>query len=413
MASEWRDTTIGDFCPFTYGKGLPERTRNSSGKVPVFGSNGLVGRHDEAYVQGPGVIIGRKGTVGAVHYSPVPFWPIDTTFFVSTERSRDIRFTYYLLKSLPLAHMNSDSAVPGLNRDAAHGLKVRVPPLPEQRGIAHILGTLDDKIELNRRMNETLEAMARAIFKSWFVDFDPVIDNALRAGNPIPDKFADRAARRRAALAAGKPIVPDRLARLFPDSFQESDLGPIPSGWHQVALGDVADIHDSKRVPLSKRERAKRKGRYRYYGAAGVLDYVNDYLFDGIYVLVGEDGSVTDDDDHPVVQYVWGQFWVNNHAHVLTGRAPVSTEHLALYLRQAYIRPYVTGAVQPKLNQRNLKSLPFMLPDVPVCGVFDSLIEPIYRQLRVASDQSRTLAATRDTLLPKLLSGEIRAPVQV
>ncbi len=166
--------TIGEYSPFSYGKGLPDRKRHPSGQVPVFGSNGIVGYHDISLTNSSTVIVGRKGTVGAVHYSPVPCWPIDTTFFVTDRDSEILRFKYYTLKSLSFNSMNTDSAVPGLNRDAAHALYVRVPAKQEQRAIAHILGTLDDKIELNRRMNETLEAMARALFKSWFVDFDPV-----------------------------------------------------------------------------------------------------------------------------------------------------------------------------------------------------------------------------------------------
>ncbi|MEO8058913.1 MAG: restriction endonuclease subunit S [Burkholderiales bacterium] len=158
--STWRDTTSGDFCPFSYGKALPERARRS-GKFPILSSAGIVGAHDEPLVNGSGVVIGRKGTVGSVTYVDSPFWPIDTAFYVSDSlRMRDLRFTYYLLKSLPLRDMNSDSAVPGLNRDNAHLLDIRVPDLDTQESIGRVLGALDDKIELNRRINQTLEAIA-------------------------------------------------------------------------------------------------------------------------------------------------------------------------------------------------------------------------------------------------------------
>ena len=170
----WREVTLGDFAPFTYGKGLRTDDRIPSGDVPVIGSNGIIGFHDTPLTNGPTIVIGRKGTVGAVHYSPIPCWPIDTTFFITGDDPDLLKFRYYALKDLPLQEMNSDSAVPGLNRDNAHACLVRVPGDAEQRAIAHVLGTLDDKIELNRRMNETLEAMARALFKSWFVDFEPV-----------------------------------------------------------------------------------------------------------------------------------------------------------------------------------------------------------------------------------------------
>lgn len=179
-------------------------------------------------------------------------------------------------------------------------------------------------------MNRTLEKMAQAIFKSWFIDFDPV----------------------RAKVEGRDPGLPKEIADLFPDSFEDSELGPIPKGWKATKLKDAIDIHDSKRVPLNSRERAKRKGPYPYYGAAGIMDYVDDYLFEGIYVLVGEDGSVIDDKGHPITQYVWGQFWVNNHAHILTGKNGVTNEHLYLALKNTNIQPFVTGAVQPKVNQK-------------------------------------------------------------
>ena len=222
MADEWQEMTLVEFAPFNYGKGLPEARRNPQGKVPVFGSNGIVGYHDSGLTVGPVVIIGRKGTVGAVHYSQVPCWPIDTTFYVLDDDPLLLRFKFYLLKSLGLENMNADSAVPGLNREAAHARRISIPPPPEQRAIAHILGTLDDKIELNRRMNETLEAIAHAIFKSWFVDFDPVrakMDGRWKKGQSLPG-------------------LPAHLYDLFPERLVDSELGEIPEGWR---IGTVAD----------------------------------------------------------------------------------------------------------------------------------------------------------------------------
>ena len=159
---DWEETTIGEFAPLTYGKSLPVRKRNALGQVPVFGSNGIVGYHDTALTDGPTIIIGRKGTAGAVRYSPIPCWPIDTTFFFTADDADLTKFKYYVLRTLDLDAMNTDSAVPGINRNAVQARELYVPPLPEQRRIAHILGALDDKIELNRRMNATLEQMARA-----------------------------------------------------------------------------------------------------------------------------------------------------------------------------------------------------------------------------------------------------------
>lgn len=313
----------------------------------------------------------------------------------------DRRFTDYLVSR------QQGAAYPAVLPSDIAEAEILLPPLPEQRAIARILGALDDKIELNRQMNETLEAMAQALFKSWFVDFDPVVVNAIKAGNPIPEKFAARAAHYRDNPDALG--LPDDILRLFPARFVDSELGPIPEGWEVKHLADAIEIHDSKRIPLNSRERAARQGPYPYYGATGIVDYVDDYLFDGIYVLVGEDGSVIDEKGHPVTQYVWGQFWVNNHAHVLTGDG-ISNEHLYLILKNTNIRAFVTGAVQPKISQKNLKVIPFVHSGENISRVFASQIAEYFRKIRSINEESRTLADLRDTLLPKLISGELRVP---
>jgi restriction endonuclease S subunit len=258
-----------------------------------------------------------------------------------------------------------------------------------QKAIACILGALDDKIELNRRMNETLEAMARAIFKSWFVDFDPV---------------------RAKAEGQKPPGLAPHIAELFPDAFEESELDEIPKGWRVGNLGDIIEIHDSKRIPMSSRERQIRQGPYRYYGAAGIIDYVDDFLFDGVYVLIGEDGSVMTEAGNPVTQYVWGKFWVNNHAHVLKGTDGVSDEQLLLFLQQVYVVPFVTGAVQPKLSQTNMKAIPLVQGSSKLNRAFSRIVQPLFAKIRAIQDEVETLAAIRDTLLPKLISGELRVP---
>ena len=240
---------------------------------------------------------------------------------------------------------------------------------------------LDDKIELNRRMNETLEAMARALFKDWFVDFGPV----------------------RAKVEGRAPYLAPEIWRLFPDSLDSEDQ---PAGWEPSELGDRTEVRDSKRIPLSSRERQKRQGPYPYHGAAGVMDYVDDYLFDGVHILLGEDGSVVKPNGKPFTQYVWGKFWVNNHAHVLQGKG-ISNEMLLCFLEQVDIAPYVTGAVQPKLNQKNLKSVPFPPAESKIVACFGTVIEPLFEQLRVYTEQSCTLRLTRNLLLSKLISGEM------
>ncbi len=327
-------------------------------------------------------VVGNEG-VGAVPYTGIiRMRPRDSTIHSP--------FIRYLLEG---PEFQQQSEMVGVGSVIRHfgpmhlkQMTVKLPPLPEQRAIAHILGTLDDKIELDRRMNQTLEEMARAIFQDWFVDFGPV----------------------RAKLEGREPYLPPELWSLFPDRLVPSELGEIPEGWEVKTLGDVTEIHDNVRVPLNNRQRAARKGKYRYYGAAGVMDFVDGFLFDGIYVLTGEDGSVAEPTGRPVTQYVWGQFWVNNHAHVLKGNSGVSDEHLYLLLREQDITAFITGAVQPKLSQKNLKSIPVAVPPLQICEGFDALIQPMFATVRQNTAEIQTLSYQRDTLLPKLVSGELQ-----
>nr|HDM58838.1 restriction endonuclease subunit S [Bacillota bacterium] len=170
-----------------------------------------------------------------------------TEFIVIRGRAgvTDNDFAYYLtcwdyVRQYAISQMTGTSGRQRVPISAFSHLEVPIPPLPEQRAIAHILGTLDDKIELNQRMNETLEAMARALFKSWFVDFDPVIDNALKAGNPIPDTLTEKA-KRRLALGGKRRPLPEHIRRLFPARFVDSRLGPIPAGWEIKSLDEIAE----------------------------------------------------------------------------------------------------------------------------------------------------------------------------
>lgn len=171
----------------------------------------------------------------------------------------------------------------------------------------------------------------------------------------------------------------------------------------EVSLGDIVDLEDSKRIPLNSRDRAQRKGPYPYYGATAIMDYVDDYLFDGIRILLGEDGTVISDDGKPILQYVWGKYWVNNHAHILKASSIYSLEAIYIALSRTAIKHIVTGAVQMKISQRNLKNLRLTMPSPDEISNLNDLFE-MYRQ---NVEENKALEALRDSILPKLMSGEI------
>lgn len=208
MRPGWRQLHWGDLATLEYGRALRTH-RSSGGRFRVYGTNGPIGWHDRALCPTAGVIIGRKGAYRGIHFSPEPFFVIDTAYWLKPKVEMDMRWAYYALLTHDINSMDSGSAIPSTSRDTFYNLPVIVPPIEEQCAIAEFLGALDDKIELSRRMCATLESIARATFKSWFIDFDPV-----------------------RAKAEGRDTgLPARIANLFPDSFQDIDLGEIPSGW--------------------------------------------------------------------------------------------------------------------------------------------------------------------------------------
>ena len=394
---EWQTTTVGEFAPFTYGKGLTASKR-LAGQVPVFGSNGIVGWHDTAWTDGPTVIIGRKGTVGAVHYSPIPCWPIDTTFFVSGSDAALVRFKYYALKILGLEHMNSDSAVPGLNRNDAHARELQVPPEPEQRRIAHILGTLDDKIALNRRMNETLEEMARALFKAWFIDFEPVrakIKGRWRRGESLPG-------------------MPAELYDLFPDRLVDSELGAVPEGWEIKALDEIANFRNGlalqkfrpkeneESLPVVKIAQLRtNKANSDEWAKA---DITPECIIDDGDVIFSWSGSLL------VKVWCGGKAALNQHLFKVTSEQypkwfyrHFTEVHLPEFQRIAADKATTMGHIK----RQHLSEAKCVIPDPALLSAVDETFSNLLAKAISVNVESRTLAAMRDTLLPKLISGEV------
>ena len=277
---------------------------------------------------------------------------------------RDIErdFLYYYLMS-PLgqgeiAKGTVGAVQPKLPLKNIQDFTVRFPSLQTQKKIASVLSALDDKIEKNEEINENLLKQAQTLYKARFIDMLPFD-------------------------------------------------GVMPADWHLGTVSEIIEIHDSKRIPLSSRERAALAKVYPYYGATSIMDYVDRYLFDGIYLLFGEDGTVVDNQGFPILQYVEGKFWVNNHAHILTGKNGFSVEMLYLLFSMTNVQSIVTGAVQPKISQANLNKVPVVIPSEAELFSFDSMIQPYFAQIRNLRAENDRLAATRDALLPKLMSGEL------
>ncbi|OWO86429.1 hypothetical protein B5C26_01335 [Photorhabdus luminescens] len=230
---------LNEFITLQRGFDLPKDER-IAGNVPVIASTGIGGYHNETKVNAPGVVIGRSGSIGGGQYITVDFWPLNTTLWVKDFKGHHPRYVYYLLKSIDFSQFNVGSGVPTLNRNHLSGVLVANTSYKYEKKIADIIGSLDDRIEFNKKINQTLEQMAQTLFKSWFVDFDPVIDNALDAGNPIPTPFQERAELRQKVRKSAdfKPLSTE-IRALFPAKFEETELGWVPKGWSYQNFGNI------------------------------------------------------------------------------------------------------------------------------------------------------------------------------
>lgn len=316
------------------------------------------------------IVITHRGTLGQIVYIPrnskYDRYVISQSQFRirCNEKVLPEYLVYYFHTPIGQAKLLSNASqvgVPALARPSTtfQQIEVELPNLSIQKKTIGILRSLDDKIELNNKINENLERQAQALYKHY-----------------------------------------------FPYSIDDE----LPDGWRIGTAGEIIEIHDSKRIPLSGAERSKMGKRiYPYYGAASLMDFVDDYIFDGKYLLLGEDGTVVDNAGYPILQYVWGQFWVNNHAHILTGKRGFNVESLYMLFKQTSVKHIVTGAVQPKISQSNLSSIHVVIPPEKLLIEYNYWAEPLFAFIRTNEEANKSLTILRDTLLPKLMSGEIDA----
>ena len=253
----------------------------------------------------------------------------------------------------------SQVGVPALARATSTFKKIvfEVPDIKYQEKVVSVLELIRAKIEKNSAINNNLLEQAQALYNQY-----------------------------------------------FPYSISDA----LPDEWRIGSVSEIIEIHDSKRIPLSGAERMSMENKiYPYYGAASLMDYVDNFIFDGKYLLLGEDGTVVDDLGYPILQYVWGQFWVNNHAHVLTGKCGFNVESLYMLFKHTPVKSIVTGAVQQKISQANLRSIQIVIPPEATLIEYNNQIEPLFALFRTNEEENSSLSTLRDTFLPKLMNGDI------
>ena len=395
---DWRNMHWGDLVTLEYGRSL-RGYDTEEGAFRVFGTNGPIGWHDEALSKGASVVVGRKGAYRGVHYSPSPCFVIDTAFYLKTKVEIDVRWAYYTLLTQDINGLDSGSAIPSTSRKDFYALPVSVPPRTEQRAIANILGKLDDKIELNRRMNATLEGMARALFRSWFVDFDPV----------------------RAKMEGRDTGMPKEVADLFPDRLVESELGEIPEGWDVSEIGTEADAVGGG-TPSTKEPAYWNGGQHCWATPKDLSKLLSPVLLD-------TDRKITDAGVRRISSGLLPRGTV-----LLSSRAPIGylaiTEvptavnqgFIAIICRKRLPALYVLswchenlehikdisgGSTFAEISKKTFRPLPVVVPPERVLGLYDEASRSLHDRVVSNTRESVLLASLRDALLPKLVSGEL------
>lgn len=380
--SEWKTYKWGDLISLEYGKPIHDKNL-LDGQYPVYGTNGKIGTSNlPPLCKHPSIIIGRKGAYRGVHYSNNPFSVIDTAFFVEPKTSTlDLKWAYYKLLTVDINKMDSGSAIPSTDRYEIYSLSVELPPLDEQRRIAGILGSLDDKIELNRRINANLEAQAQALFRSWFVDFEPFRDGP----------------------------------------FVDSELGKIPQGWK---VGTASEFY--KNITIGKTPPRKEH------------QWFSKDSHDIVWVSIADMGncglSICNSSEYLTpeaikkfnicivpVNTVLLSFKLTIGRVAIADKELATNEAIAHFQTQHNTLEYTylalknyefsslgsTSSIATAVNSKIIKSMPWMMPSDDVLNQFHNVLSPIFNGIRNNIQEITHLSALRDTLLPKLMAGEI------
>lgn len=402
MESEWRSRRLGDVVTLKRGYDLPNQSR-IAGPIPIVSSSGVSGTHNEAKVRGPGVVTGRYGTIGQVHYIEGEFWPLNTTLYVQDFKGNHPRFVKYLLDTVDFHQFSDKAAVPGINRNHLHEATVALPSLAEQRRISEILAMLERRIENLRKTNSTLEAIAQALFKSWFVDFDPV----------------------RAKAEGREPEGMDAATvALFPSEFEDSELGLIPKGWSVDEIGRVVSCVGGA-TPSTKDES---------FWVDGVHHWATPKDLSGLQapMLTTTERLITDAGVERISSGV-----LPTGTLLLSSRAPIGYLAIATIptaINQGFIAMPPGGLLPPsyllfwtKMNMELIKqkangstfmeiskaafrTIKVCVPSREAIAAFTQIANPLLARIELNEHRKAMLAETRDTLLPRLISGKLRLP---
>lgn len=420
MGNKWEYIPLGELITLQRGHDLPSQHR-IDGPVPIMGSSGITGFHNIAKATGPGVIVGRSGdSMGVVSFIEKDYWPLNTCLYITDFKGNDITYIYYLLKLVNFDIFNSGSAQKSLNRNAVYPHKVLATKDRElQKKIGAILSSFEARIINSNKINQTLEQISRALFKSWFVDFDPVIDNALDAENPIPEALQSRAELRQKVRNSTdfKPLPAD-IRALFPAEFEETELGWVPKGWTLESVAKAININPSVKLPqntIAKYVDMKSLPTQGYSiseviekpYAGGAKFQKNDTLFARITPCLenGKTGFVDFLDEKEIA-------FGSTEFIVMRGNTKVHYSYVACLARENNFRSHaiqnmVGSSGRQRVQNSCFDSFYIAIPTPSVMSLFAGKVSSYFDKMYSCNLENKSLTSLRDTLLPKLISGEL------
>jgi type I restriction enzyme S subunit len=389
----WKTCELGDLITFQRGHDL-SKSQVVTGQYPIAGSNGIIGYHHKFTTKAPSITIGRSGNIGNPHLYEVDFWAHNTALYIKEFKNSDPKFIFYLLKTLDFTGHNSGSAVPSLNRNFIHPMKVFVPEsIEEQKAIARILSSLDDKIELNRRINETLEATARILFKAWFIDFEPTRANI--------------------ETRPSKSVSPD-MAKLFPSEFENG----IPKGWREIKLGELIDtISVTHKFP---------KDEIIFLNTSDISDgQVLSSKYSKVEGLPGQAKKSIKKNDilyseirpankrFAYIDFDADDYVVSTKLMVLRTKSFVDSILIYDFLKSEEVVSHLQMLAEsrsgtfPQITFEQIKRLEILIPNLEVLEIYTRFLKSIFEKTNQNVRQNQKLAEIRDSLLPRLISGKI------
>jgi len=389
----WRDYTLKEIATLKRGYDLP-KSKRFNGNFPILASNGIVGYHNQFKVEGPGVTTGRSGTLGKVFYIKDNFWPLNTSLYVEEFHGNDEGFIYYYLQTLDFKNYNGGSSVPTLNRNHIHTIRVKIPSLLEQKRISAILFSLDGKIYLNNRINKNLEQIAQAIFKQWFIDFEFPNENS------EPYK------------SSGGEMV-------------ESELGPIPKGWRIKKVGEILKTVLGG-TPSRKKKIYWENGKIPWINSGKVNDYRIIEPSEYITELGLEKSSTKLLPKRTTVIAITGatlgkislleiDCCANQSIVGILENNIFKSEYIYFWMINIIDRliSWQTGGAQQHVNKDNINKVNILIPNEKILQKYYAQVRPIFSKISSNCFENKNLQRLRDSLLPKLMSGEIRVLINI